>query len=481
MSQYNPFLLLEFRAKISPNEIAFSDGVESLTFLSLHQLCLRVSKQLSLQNIAVGDRVILALTPKLGFIFTLALFHRGCLSCSSHLNTKLPDTLEFDWLITDRDAVLSEQPSVINIDQAWFSNLPELSLRENSTPHDYGSSFCRMILTSGTTGVSKIVCLTPMQLNQRLNRNHMIWSCASGNEINLMGLATIGGFMTMLYCMQVGRAVLLPTSNETFLRMLREFYVVSLIASPLQINNILDYKQSKQALFAGIREIRLAGSSISGVLVKRVHNLFSGKLYGVYGSTEVGGVGMIELAQPSDVTNAAYVQPGVEVQIVDELDNSVDFGVEGNIRIKSAGMIHDYEDDAEASRQSFRDGWFYPGDRGKLQPQGLLSLTGRTAEIINLGGWKINPDELDNVAETYTGLKDAASFAIDLPNGTVGIAMAIVENTNINLDVFRDFLLESLDPKSTPTYFFRVNSIPRNGMGKKLRSRLNEELRNLIA
>jgi acyl-CoA synthetase (AMP-forming)/AMP-acid ligase II len=132
------------------------------------------------------------------------------------------------------------------------------------------------------------------------------------------------------------------------------------------------------------------------------------------------------------------------VQIVDELDQVQPFDTEGIVRVASSTMANEYFNNPEATAESFKEGWFYPGDRGRLNENGLLFLTGRESEIINRGGTKIDPVTVDEDVLAYPGVEDAAAFGLSRRVGVEEIAIALVAKEDFDIALFEPFLLKNL-------------------------------------
>jgi len=115
---------------------------------------------------------------------------------------------------------------------------------------------------------------------------------------------------------------------------------------------------------------------------------------------------------------------GCEIGIADECGAILPPATEGEIVLRGANVMSGYLDDPESNRAAFRDGWFRTGDIGHLDSEGFLFITGRLKEIINRGGQKIIPSDVDRVLATHPSLADAAAFAI--PHPTLGEEVAAV-------------------------------------------------------
>ena len=168
--------------------------------------------------------------------------------------------------------------------------------------------------------------------------------------------------------------------------------------------------------------------------------------------------------------------PGVNIEIVDENDVPLTQNSEGIIRVKTNGMSDGYLNNLEATQTHFKNGWFYPGDRGHIDEKGRLVLAGRSSEIINIGGVKIAAHLLDDHAKSYPDIKDAAAFTFIDKLGVEVVGIALVASPSINLQTFANFFAKGIDKKLVPQRILKVGKIPRNSMGKVVRHQLTEFL-----
>jgi acyl-CoA synthetase (AMP-forming)/AMP-acid ligase II len=127
-----------------------------------------------------------------------------------------------------------------------------------------------------------------------------------------------------------------------------------------------------------------------------------------YGTTEVG---MVSLAGPADHAGhpdaVGRVFAGIDVAIVDGDGRALPAGAEGLLRFRSSGAVRGYLDDPAADARYFPDGWFQPGDVGRVMPDGALRIAGRQDDMMTLGVIKIFPAEIEAVAEGFPGLRAA--------------------------------------------------------------------------
>ena len=476
---HNPFEPLAFRAAVTADYPAYYDGQSTLSFAQLHRTAVQVSEKLADAGIERGSRVYMLLPENLAFIATMALFHRAAVSCLGIQGADIPEQPGFDCVISLQPE--SEIAGIRNIalSQEWFNearNKPGLEPMQNYASAD---DICRIILTSGTTGKPKAVGLTPALIEQRLCRNHLVWGSATGNDLNLMGHSSIGGFMGALQTIQAGKVVLLPASADAFAKAIRTFYVTSILSSSTALFRLVNSNTLSSADLNGVREIRLAGSALSPGMISRIKQVCpQARIFNVYGSTEVGAIGMIQVSQPDQVWKTAVVQPGASAEVIDELGTPVPHGTEGVVRVRSSGMVSGYMEGSPDNNE-FRDGWFYPGDRGVFR-DGALCLTGRESEVVNLGGVKINPADIEAVAEQMPALTDVAACQVERADNSEKLALAYTADSTIPVSEIAEFLKARLDATLVPTEYFQLKEIPRNSMGKVKRQELSRNLSTVL-
>jgi acyl-coenzyme A synthetase/AMP-(fatty) acid ligase len=164
------------------------------------------------------------------------------------------------------------------------------------------------------------------------------------------------------------------------------------------------------------------------------------------------------------------LNPDVNLQIVDEDDSPLPQGSIGRIRYTRHGIASSYLANPQASKESFKDGYFYPGDLGLIDANGDLILKGRSTDVINIGGVKVNPEAIEKIAINQLGVLDCAAFSHTSTSGADELAILLVVNEDFDQESFTKVMLQK--SPMAPKVVFQAASIPRNENGKIVRREL---------
>jgi len=294
----------------------------------------------------------------------------------------------------------------------------------------------------------------------------------------LMDFATPWGFGGFYLSVKGGRPFLCVGGADApaLIRLADESAVTSLKGSPAQIAGLVDELETQGRTLPSVETVFVGGTVMPPGVADRTRRALAGcEIYTMYGSTEAT-IATSRRYDSDDPSNAGEILPGSTIEIVDDDDQPVEPGTVGRIRHKSAGMIHEYLGNAEASARAFRDGWFYSGDLGFIRADGGLTLTGRESEVLNAGGVKVDPTRIDHAALLQPHVIDACSFEYETPSGLKQIGIAIVAEQGIDVEQLVGALTTEFGP-AAPKLVARVDEVPRNAMGKPMRRTLAERYR----
>jgi acyl-CoA synthetase (AMP-forming)/AMP-acid ligase II len=157
---------------------------------------------------------------------------------------------------------------------------------------------------------------------------------------------------------------------------------------------------------------------------------------------------------------------GVEAAIMDDLGSLLPQGQRGEIVIRGPNVVDGYENNPEANTAAFVNGWFRTGDQGAFDGDGYLALTGRLKELINRGGEKISPLEIDDVLLRHPAVAEALAFAV--PHKSLGeeIHAALVLRGEASERELREHCAARLAEFKVPKAFHILPELPRGATGK---------------
>lgn len=421
-------------------------------------------------GIKPGDTVALDLPANLHLLFAQALFHEAAIGCQLPSGPAQSKSFKSDWLFSD---TLSDSPwamKVITVDSAFLKEVHGNS-DDFIMPRRYSGpeSVCRIIFSSGTTGQPKPIALTLEMLENRAAVAPEYWM-HTPPFMTLLDISTASGFQTFYSSVIQGQTYLVPGTPSHNVSQIKRHNVASIKASPSQIIEMTKELERTGEETPSLEIIHTVGSVLSEKAAGAVRQATGAKIYNLYGSTECGILAK-RFEDSNNPFDAGVPVSGAEIQIVDDSDKELPQGEIGTIRYKKSFQVQGYLNDIVATEEAYKDGWFYPGDTGSFSVEGHLILAGRTSELINAGGVKIDPAKVDEVAISLPGVLDVAGFGFENDLGMIDFALAVVPGFGFDSAQLIEKL--SLDFGSVrPNVIWAIEKIPRNIMGKPLRAEL---------
>ncbi len=227
-----------------------------------------------------------------------------------------------------------------------------------------------------------------------------------------------------------------------------------------------------------LRFIRSSSSSLPPQVITELEATFHAPVIEAYGMTEaahqMASNPLHGVRKPGSVGIAA----GPEVAIMDEAGNLLGAEKIGEIVIRGENVTAGYENNPRANAEAFTKGWFRTGDQGVIDAGGYVSLTGRLKEIINRGGEKISPREVDEALMDHPAILQVVTFAVphDKLGEDVAAAVVLREGENATEQELRAFLSERIAAFKTPRKILFLTEIPKGATGKLQRIGLAEKL-----
>ena len=479
--------------------------------LTYRRLCAHVAQTIVALNhlgIGRGDRVAIVL-PNGPEMATAFLSIAAC-ATTAPLNPAYQRE-EFDYYLSDLGvkALLVEQNSTSPaVEVAVAHDIPilEATVNENapaglfeiipSRGMGWGKSascggvagpddVALVLHTSGTTSQPKIVPLTHSNVCASAGNIRKTLELTPNDRcMNVMPLFHIHGLMAaILSTLSAGASVFCtPGFNALrFFPWLTAAQPTWYSAVPTMHQAILSRAGRNRGIIdvAKLRFIRSASASLPPQVMRQLEEIFNAPVVEAYAMTEASHQ-VTSNPLPPHQRKPGTVGPaaGPEVSIMGEQGSLLPIGTVGEVAVRGANVTHGYENSPTANAENFTNGWFRTGDQGVMDEDGYLTITGRLKEIINRGGEKVSPREVDNVLMDHPAVEQAVTFAI--PHDKLGeeVAAAIVlregvESTEYDLHAFA---AEHLANFKLPRKVLFLDKLPKGPTGKIQRIGLAEKL-----
>ncbi len=345
--------------------------------------------------------------------------------------------------------------------------------------------------TSGTTSRPKGVPLT--QHNLCSSARHIAATLALTSDdrsLSIMPLFHIHGLVgVILSSITAGASVMCPSGFDAsrffgWLEVLRPTWYS---AVPTMHQAILAHAGINHGMLkrSPLRFIRSSSSALPPQVMRDLESAFGAPVIESYGMTEASHQ-MASNPLPPGVRKPGSVGLAAgptKVAIMDEHGQLRETGETGEIVIQGPNVTLQYENNPEANRATFVNGWFRTGDQGHLDAEGYLFITGRLKEIINRGGEKIAPREIDEALMNHPGVRQAVAFAVPHPTLGEDVAAAIVpkEGHTPAESELRQAMARHLPQFKVPSRIVILNEIPMGPTGKIQRIGLADRLARELA
>jgi acyl-CoA synthetase (AMP-forming)/AMP-acid ligase II len=363
------------------------------------------------------------------------------------------------------------------IDGSWSpKNFPEsLNFHAKDRPNQ-AKDVTWIVPSSGTTGRQKYSPLSSELLFKRLDAIAEDYE-GKGARILLLFMPCTRPFVIRAIAALTHGKTLVDSRDANFAIKQK---VTIVCASPQQITAWPDELE----FMTKLPLLQVSGAKLPNPLIVRMLNNFEA-VEDVYGANETikSHVNVYRLV---DEKMQCIAKPGNQfVQIADSAGNQCPAGVDGTVRVKTPFMTDRYLNDESATEKSFRDGWFYPGDIGRIDDDGVLEVIGRTDDVINLGGEKHLLSDIDEVLSSAEGIKYASAFKKPILADTIEIAVCVVlkgkENRAKSLFGMHQAALQKLSQTIVPTTFLVVDDLDLTPDGVPVRRKAEAKFIEIIS
>jgi acyl-coenzyme A synthetase/AMP-(fatty) acid ligase len=359
------------------------------------------------------------------------------------------------------------------VDDTWFAG--EQRPVSVISPRGFADELqiCCVALSSGTTGRPKAISLTVDAFHQWVRNQYLAIGLGSWERLLLLvGLTGSWGFSLAAHALFAGRTLVFADNARETLHMIAVYAVDAMAATTLQLRDIVREQMREPLPATSLRVVLTGGAMLSPSAIAEARASLCSSVVVGYGSTEAGLSTYARAEQIAGTEGAAgFVTPWTIIEIVDQAGEPLPAGRDGIVRVRSTCMGAPYPPGTD--NPSFRGSWFYPEDLGRLTPEGLLVVAGRTSDVINVGGHKLAPELIEDVLRKHPAVSDVAALGSIGDDGIEQISIALVAKT----PVADASLIAWCAERSIPlTRIFTVEALPRSAAGKIQRDLLKRQL-----
>ncbi len=498
--------LIARQAREAPTGPAIeAPGMAPLTYAGLESLVTQTQQALARYGLGPGDRVAimldngpLAATAFLGVATGLSCAPLNPAYRASELAFYLDD-LRVSALIVERGAGEHARTAAANADVTVLELVPtgdaagtfELHggdahrAARGSNGREGDHEIALLLHTSGTTSTPKLVPLTHANLTASAhNVAHSLELTQIDRCLNVMPLFHIHGLVAgLLAPLATGGTVICTPGFEAnrFLDLVERLRPTWYTAVPTIHQAVLGQVASRGGTIdSTLRFVRSSSAALPRTVLEGLEASFGCPVVEAYGMTEASHQ-MAANPLPPGVRKPGSVglPSGTSVAILDPEGTLLEPGRTGEVAVRGPGLFGGYEANPEANASSFTDGWFRTGDIGALDDDGYLTLQGRSKEIINRGGEKIAPLEVEEVLLEHPAVAQIAVFA--RPHPTLGeyVAAAVVVADGApppTVRSLREFAAGRLADFKFPSSVVVLDELPKGPTGKVQRVGMAERL-----
>lgn len=476
------------------NKVAIQTKKEEITYKKLWEQVDVLSGYLRTIGIKKGDRVILEAVSEPAYVIVyLALQKNGAITAPVERGMK-PEKLSYLIKLIDVNTYISKKGTKAeNIKCKSYEDLMKDANEWNMViPYERpsGNDISEIIFTTGTSGNSKaamhsidgITCNTSNTINgiDMLETDRILLPLPLNHSF---------GMRVLRSALEVGACVVLQSGAvfaDALIGSIDNYNCNAMACVSATMESVLKEigEEKFKEAFSKLRYIEFsAGAVPRSMREKLVHLLPDTKIHNTWGSSESGGCLFLNVSDnpekiaavgkaPEHITTAIYSDDE------DKFIEGTGKNVIGRMAIKGEMIFKGYYNQEDVSRESLKDGWFITNDLVWRDEDYYYYILGRADDVINVGGEKISPSEIENALFDFKGLKGCACIGIPDVEGVLGevpvLLYAVKDNADVDEDKLKQTISIKVGPYKTPAKFVKIKFIPKNYMKKTDYKRLKK-------
>lgn len=477
-------------ARTKPDAVAVAFKKEKLTYARLAEKIRTIGTELKKRDIQVGDRILFSAVSKPEMVAVyLGIQYAGAIAVFIDKNSTAENAAAVyedagaSLFLTDKPMKerngkdWGEHCRVASMKQLYAAPAPE-KLADYVMPEP--EDMAELLFTTGTTGKPKGVILTYKAVYHILS-NTIQGIGIREDERLLLPLPLNHSFaLRVLRATLYQGAMVVLQNGFAFAKEVENnqtaFDCTAMVAVPASMEILRGQMQDQFVpVMSKFRYIEVGAGSLTIAQRKRLTaELPHTTIYNTWGSSESGGALFTNVTEvsshPEQIGAVGKPLPNVEVRVLDEEGNPIQSDREhpGRMALKGDMQMAGYWNRPELTAETLKDGWLLTSDMVYTDPDGYVYMLGRADDIINVGGEKVSPVEVENIACQYEFVKECACIGVADPNEVLGQVpvLYLAVSTGFTESGLQSYLAEKMERYKLPQHYVVVEALPRNRMGK---------------
>ncbi|NHC39654.1 long-chain fatty acid--CoA ligase [Bacillus sp. MM2020_1] len=342
-----------------------------------------------------------------------------------------------------------------------------------------------ILYTSGTTGDPKGVLLTHKNLYSNAENSAKHNETERGTTLGVLPLAHVYGLTISNICFLTGSSIVIFSSfdpKEIFMA-IEKYKVKTFSAVPAMIHALVSYPQADQYNTSSLESVSSGSAPLPVALLHAFEQKFGAKVYEGYGLSEAAPVVTahrkgIEI-KPGSV---GIPIPGIELKIVDENGIEVPAGEVGELIVRGDNVTPGYYQNSEETNRVLKDSWLFTGDIARTDDEGYVYIVDRKKDLIIRGGLNVYPRDVEEILNAHEQVFEAA--VVGIPDERMGEEMVACvvrkPGTEVTENELIHYCQDHLAKNKTPRKIVFLEALPRNGVGKILKTQLRKQTSEIV-
>ena len=484
----------------TPDKMAIGFQKTQVTYGQLCSQVKAMAVRLALEyGVQKGDFVMLQGVSKPDYVVAyLAIQYLGAVSIPTDKAAKEENILDV-YRYTQPRVMLTDLPitaddvNMVSLEKLYEDvavETQEKGVEETVPPYTVpeASAAAEILFTTGTTGKPKGTMLSIGNIYASMHNTwHGVGMITEDCVLIPLPLNHSLGMRVLRTALYIGASVVIQ-NGFTFAKEIdnniTEFSCTGMVSVPASME--LMYRQMRRhfhRIMGQLRYIEVGAGSLGYAMKKKlIEEIPNTRVVNTWGSTETGGAIFLCIPEhPDKLTSLGHPIDTVELKVIDTEGNDItekarDIDSAGRMVLRGDMQMMGYYKMPEATAEALVDGWLYTNDIIYTDEDGYVYMLGRADDIINVGGEKVSPLEVENVAQEFEEIRECACIGIKDPDDVLGqipVLFVVPENKEFHPELLTRFMSARVEKYKLPLRFEIIEELPRNRMQKLNRKELH--------